>query len=309
MLRRAIAVLAAASALLLAGCSSGPADPASTQIAASGAIANVSVIGEPWVEPTVTIGDISGLGATMEREVVSGGAGAAIGPDSLVIASAVVYDAASKEQQAPYQPLGQVLDMADPNLDAIFRDLFTGVAGGSRIAALIPGDLLGGGAPSGAASSPALIVADVESLEHTAAWGAAQAPTQQLVTLGPDAADGGPGAISIDQAQPAPSELVLDIVKLGDGPAVQEGDAVTLQYRGVLFPSGEEFDSSWSRGIPAQFTTDAVVPGFSQALIGRTVGSRVIAIIPPKLGYRDEPQGSIPADSTLVFVVDILSTH
>lgn len=312
MLRRALATLAAASALLLAGCSGGGAADPAAQSQASSAIANVSVIGEPWTEPTVTIGDISGLGGEVERETVSGGGGRTITASDRVIASAVIYDAATKQPQGPYQPLGQVLDLADPQLEGVFRDLFTGVASGSRIAALIPGQVLAGGTaqPGATPPSPALIVADVEALEHTAAWGAEQAPAQQLATLGPDGADGSPGPLSIDAAQPAPAALVVDVAKLGDGPMVAEGDTVTLQYRGVLFPSGEEFDSSWTRGAPAQFRTDQVVPGFSQALIGRSVGSRVIAIIPPELGYGATGSGqTIPPNATLIFVIDILAAH
>jgi peptidylprolyl isomerase len=49
-----------------------------------------------------------------------------------------------------------------------------------------------------------------------------------------------------------------------------------------------------------------MIPGFAEALDGKTVGSQVLVVIPPDQGYGDQAQGPIPADSTLVFVVDIL---
>ena len=76
--------------------------------------------------------------------------------------------------------------------------------------------------------------------------------------------------------------------------------------------TGEIFDSSWQRGAPATFPTDGVIQGFRDALVGQTVGSQVIAIIPPDLGYGPQggtPDGSIGAEDTIVFVVDILGTR
>jgi FKBP-type peptidyl-prolyl cis-trans isomerase len=87
---------------------------------------------------------------------------------------------------------------------------------------------------------------------------------------------------------------------------VEKGDLVTVQYTGALWTEGTIFDSSWDRGTPAQFTTDQVVPGFAAALEGAQVGSQVVVVVPPAQGYRDQATGSIPANSTLVFVIDIL---
>ena len=63
--------------------------------------------------------------------------------------------------------------------------------------------------------------------------------------------------------------------------------------------------TTWD-GEPASLTLDAVVPGFAQALEGQTVGSQVMVVVPPDSGYGDAAQGEIPANSTLVFVIDIL---
>jgi peptidylprolyl isomerase len=73
----------------------------------------------------------------------------------------------------------------------------------------------------------------------------------------------------------------------------------------VSWTTGEVFDSSWQRGVPASFSTDGVIAGFRDGLVGQTVGSRVIITIPPDLGYGPYEAGS-PASGTIVFVVDIL---
>ena len=83
-----------------------------------------------------------------------------------------------------------------------------------------------------------------------------------------------------------------------------------MQYTGVKWSDGSVFDSSWENGAPASFQTTGVVDGFRQALEGQTVGSQVLVVIPPALGYGE---GEINDDDlvgeTLVFVVDILGTQ
>lgn len=105
-----------------------------------------------------------------------------------------------------------------------------------------------------------------------------------------------------------PTELKIAVLKKGDGVEVVDGDQVTVHYEGINWNTKAIFDESWARGTPSTFATGAVIPGFTQALVGQTVGSQVIVIIPPDLGYG--PQGGrepdIGATDTLVFVIDIL---
>ena len=108
----------------------------------------------------------------------------------------------------------------------------------------------------------------------------------------------------------APKRLVVkDIVK-GSGKTAKAGDAVTVQYVGVDFKTGEQFDASWDRGQPFQFQLGAqsVIPGWDQGVAGMKVGGRRELVIPPDLAYG--PQGQPPAiapNATLVFVVDLVS--
>ena len=105
-----------------------------------------------------------------------------------------------------------------------------------------------------------------------------------------------------------PESLVTKDLEEGTGAGAKAGDAVTVQYVGVNYKNGKEFDASWDRGEPFTFTLGAgeVIPGWDQGVEGMKVGGRRELIIPSELGYG--PAGAppaIPPDETLVFVVDL----
>jgi peptidylprolyl isomerase len=186
---------------------------------------------------------------------------------------------------------------------------------GSRIAVVAsPEDAFGpagGNADIGVAEDDSIVfVLDVVKSYLTQADGAAQLPEAGLpaVVL---AEDGTPGVI-VPSADP-PTDLEVGVLKKGDGDVVEDGAIVTVHYTGVIWDSKTVFDSSWAKGSPAAFvaadgttTEGGVIPGFANALIGQTVGSQIVAVIPPDQGYGDQASDTIPAGSTLVFVVDIL---
>ena len=111
---------------------------------------------------------------------------------------------------------------------------------------------------------------------------------------------------------PPPSHLVSTDVITGTGQAASAGKTVTVNYVGVLYGTGKEFDSSWKNGQPATFPLSAgpggVIPGWVQGIPGMKVGGRRQLIVPPNLAYgaKGSPP-TIPPNSTLVFVVDLLS--
>ncbi|MCU1589423.1 MAG: peptidylprolyl isomerase FKBP-type [Frankiales bacterium] len=107
---------------------------------------------------------------------------------------------------------------------------------------------------------------------------------------------------------PMPCELdVQDIVE-GTGPAAKAGDPLTMKYVGALYSTGKQFDASWDRGQDFPFTLGGgmVIAGWDQGLVGMKAGGRRQLIIPPAMGYGDQPQNGIPASSTLIFVVDLV---
>ncbi|MFJ6213584.1 FKBP-type peptidyl-prolyl cis-trans isomerase [Streptomyces sp. NPDC092296] len=114
--------------------------------------------------------------------------------------------------------------------------------------------------------------------------------------------------ITIPKGEAAPKALRTAVLIKGTGPKVTSGQTIVAQYTGALWSNGHIFDSSWEHGGATAFQigAGAVIEGWDKGLVGQTVGSRVLLVIPPSLGYKDQAQGSIPANSTLVFVIDIL---
>ena len=109
---------------------------------------------------------------------------------------------------------------------------------------------------------------------------------------------------------PAPTKLVIkDIIK-GTGTEAKAGDAVTVNYVGVLYHGGKVFDASWKRNETFPFTLGKgqVIPGWDQGIPGMKVGGRRELIIPAELAYgaKGSPP-TIPPNAPLIFVVDLLS--
>ncbi len=107
-------------------------------------------------------------------------------------------------------------------------------------------------------------------------------------------------------------QLVTNDLIPGTGQAAQAGQTVTVNYVGVLCTTGKEFDSSWKRNQPFTTTltsgTGGVIAGWVKGIAGMRVGGRRELIIPPSLGYgKAGSPPTIPPNSTLVFVVDLLS--
>jgi peptidylprolyl isomerase len=116
--------------------------------------------------------------------------------------------------------------------------------------------------------------------------------------------------ITVPHGARAPSGLVRRLLVRGHGPPVRAGQTVVVQDLGVVWRTGQIFDSSWARGFPESFRLGAgqVIPGWDRGLAGLPAGSRVLLVIPPRLGYGqagDAPDVG-PRD-TLVFVIDILA--
>ena len=102
-----------------------------------------------------------------------------------------------------------------------------------------------------------------------------------------------------------PKQLVVkDLIK-GTGPAAAPTSTVTVNYVGVLYKGGKEFDSSWKRGTTSSFPLSGVIQGWQQGIPGMKVGGRRELIVPASLAYKNRAQPNIPANSTLVFVIDL----
>ena len=102
------------------------------------------------------------------------------------------------------------------------------------------------------------------------------------------------------------SGLQYEIMTPADGAKPTAEQTVEVHYHGTLV-DGTVFDSSVSRGEPISFPVKGVIPGWVEGLQLMTVGSKWKLFIPADLGYGNSPQGPIPAGSTLIFEVELLS--
>lgn len=125
---------------------------------------------------------------------------------------------------------------------------------------------------------------------------------------GPSVELSGPQAI-LDELQQtgAVSALHTYDFTVGTGEEAKNGDLIAVHYTGVL-PDGTVFDSSYDRGEPLVFQLGAgqVIQGWEQGLRGIRVGGRRLIAIPPSLGYGANSIGSIPANATLIFDVELI---
>lgn len=306
----------------LAGCST-PAPSATPSAAAdctpvaSGSISDaVKVTGDSGKLPIV-IFDFPLTAKTTERTVVTAGDGAVVQKGDTVKLQYSILNGATGVNVAG-------TDYTDATLTDFPVDEGKFLAGivktlqcstvGSRVVGVIPpadgfGDQ-GSSAIGIGATDDIVFVADIVSIKPPAdpplpkANGADQPPTDGFpaVTL---AADGRP-TVTIPDSAP-PTELKIALLKKGDGAQVADGAQVVVHYEGINWNTKEIFDESWAKGQPATFGTGQVIPGFSKALVGQSVGSQVIVIIPPDQGYG--AAGSPPkigGTDTILFVVDIL---
>ncbi len=111
----------------------------------------------------------------------------------------------------------------------------------------------------------------------------------------------------------APTKLVVQPLIKGTGAVVKAGETITADYVGAVYGTGKVFDSTFAEGKTPFNTPIGVgqlVPGFDAGIVGQTVGSRVLLVLPPDQGYgtAGQPQAGIKGTDTLVFVVDILAS-
>jgi len=271
--------------------------PSAADIAALDA---VTVTGPVGSEPTMEFTQPFTVSAPVTR-LVSDGDGAAIEDGQQVTLQGMSYTGDGERIYSTWEANEPQSFMLGSQLFAPLTPALTGAHVGARVLLANPTQI--GGQPATVLSL--FEVVDAKTIP-VRAEGEAVTPEAGLpaITL---AANGAP-SVEFPDGYTAPEELVVQTLIRGDGPEVTANQTLTVQYTGWLL-DGTEFDSSWSRGEPASFPLQNVIPGWTQGLAGQTVGSQVLLVIPPDLAYGEQATGSIPANSTLVFVVDILAAE
>ena len=110
---------------------------------------------------------------------------------------------------------------------------------------------------------------------------------------------------------PAPDKLVVKDLVVGSGPAAKKGDPLTVNYLGAVAKDGKVIDTSWKDGgsvFPFTLGAGGVIAGWDEGLVGMKVGGRRELIIPPDQAYgaKGSPP-NVPANATLIFVIDLES--
>jgi FKBP-type peptidyl-prolyl cis-trans isomerase len=173
------------------------------------------------------------------------------------------------------------------------------------LAALLAGGLIagcGGGSSSSSSIGVGVENKAAETLAKTEETAVAKTPTSGPLATEPKVTP--PTGV-------APAKLVTKDLIVGTGKEAKSGDTVTVNYVGVLYKGGKEFDASWKRKEPFQFKLGEgqVIKGWDQGVAGMKVGGRRELIIPSSLGYgATGSPPAIPANAPLVFVVDLLGT-
>lgn len=210
------------------------------------------------------------------------------------------YDSGSPER----------LTVDENQLSEVFLDALSGHTIGSRVAVLAPASEAFGetGNPQlGIGNKDTiLVVADLIGIYEPPE--ATDVPASKMPELVIEKGD----PVGFDFSglpKPKPDDdLKRTVLEKGDGETVTQDMTITADYLGQVYKGKKPFDESYS-GQPADFSLSQVVEGWTIGLSGMKVGSRVLLAIPPELGYGDQAQPNIPANSTLYFVVDIVSAQ
>jgi len=248
---------------------------------------------------------------TSQSKIVTEGSGPTFTGNQLVTIDYAVFSSTTGAQLAANKFDGtdsasQVFNSTDTKA---YCDALSGVKQGSVVAFALPA--------SDADPEGSLFVLELRKVYLPHANGSANSPESGFpaVVLAPKTNQ--PGIVQPNFS--APTEFKRSTLITGRGEVVKVKDSITVHYVGWVWSDsiGDPFDSSWlardaqTPASPATFTlsTDNLIPGFVKALEGVTVGSQVIAVMPPSDAYGESGQGSIPPNATLIFVIDVLGIN
>jgi FKBP-type peptidyl-prolyl cis-trans isomerase len=312
-MRRAAALVALPilAAVAVAGCGSSSSSSGS----AAGSNSAVTATGQFGAAPKVTIPAQKAAAALYTKTVIQG-TGAPLTTSESLLGNFVLYDWSG----TTHKLLGSTFSAHTPTLFSgpLLPGLEKALIGqktGSRVLAVIPPkDAFGtqGNSQIGVGGKDTLVFVIDMIQEFNNKSGVTGTQTSNggsgLPTV--TATPGQAPTVAIPSTTPPKTLQVKTLIK-GAGSKVTKGQYLVVQYTGVNWRTKKAFDSSWTRGqpFPTPIGVGQVIKGWDSGLVGQTVGSRVLLVIPPALGYgkTGSAQAGIKGTDTLVFVVDILA--
>jgi len=300
--------------VILAACTSNSPDAPSTRTvrpALSGLDA-ITVGGTEKV-PTVTFKAKPLSVKETTTKVVTPGLGAKLTKSNKIVMAYALYNGKDGKQISSSFGKDKVLvDLSSTTMMAgVVKGLIGQQAGSRFLIGVPPADAFGtkGNAQAGVGPTDTLVFfvhIQSASTPLAKAGGIAVRPKAGLPTAIVDGAE--PAQITVPKTA-APTKLVVQPLIKGGGAVVTKGQSIQVHYTGVRWRDGKKFDASGDRGGPVdiQIGEGKVIPGWDKGLVGQTVGSRILLVVPPADGYgaAGKPPTIGPTD-TMVFVVDIL---
>lgn len=301
IVRRVAALLSVPLLLATAGCSSS----SGSATAAIGTVNSVAVKGPTTAPPTVSFKAPMTFAKTASKVISKGpGTGPVIDKRSLVTVQYVGVNGSDESVFTSSWKSGP----ATFYLDTVVRGFADGLIGdhaGDRVLVCARArdayGLTGNVSSTVRPGDAVIFVVDILKVqpEHATPAGVPKLTYD---------ATGNPAKFTADASTvKAPKRLGVYPVVEGTGPVVRSGDTISVEYFGQIYPDGTVFNP-WT-GEPFDVTLGAgkVIKGWDMGLVGQRVGSRVVLVIPPNLAYGAKKQSQIPANSTLVFTVQIVS--
>ena len=307
----------------LAACSTGAPEASAgcTPVKAGKASDSVEVSGDFGTAPKVKIDAPTSTKTTQRSVVIAGDGDVAMAGYDITVEFSVYNGTTGKSIDATDyadKPVSWTLD--ESLIPGFTKTLECSTAGSRVVGVIAPKDGIAEASLAGlglSADDSLIVVADLLTAKKPAKVEAplpkADGVDQPLPAGFPDIkvsiADDASGTPTLTlPGGPAPTTTQIAVLKKGKGAEVGKGADVIVNYTGMNWATSEVFDSSWQRGKPAPFNTSQVIPGFTQALEGQTVGSQILAVIPPVDAYGTSAGGSTNAlaDQTLVFIIDIV---
>ena len=269
----------------------------------------VSVSGDVGKAPEVTWKSVMEVDKADEKTLVEGDGEKVADGDNVSVNLYIGNGTTKQEAYSTYKTgTPEELKAGDSNVTELLRDLLDGATYGSREAAVAPAeDMFGeaGNPTMGVAGADSLLVV-VDVMEKVVPPKPVETPAAKM----PKVVEKGGKVTGLDFTgvpKPAPDDdLKRTVLKQGQGAAATTESTLKVNYLGMVHGAKTPFDESYSKQ-PAEFALNSVVKGWTYGLEGMKAGARVLLAIPPSLGYGAQAQDNIPANSTLYFVVDVIS--
>jgi peptidylprolyl isomerase len=314
----ATTALLAAVAATLTGCTAANATINGCTPAKSGPVSDAVTVSNNFGKtPTVKIKKPVGTVKTTQRTLIKSGTGKLATKSTQITADIAVYNGTTGKELDSTGFDGKTLPLtvdADHVLVGLAKTLQCTRAGSRVVGVIPPSEAFGKTGSTGVGAKDSIVfIADVVTVKPAAAaplkkaTGTVEAPKAGLPTVAFDAK--GLPTVTVPSTT-APTALQEEVLIKGKGAKVATDSNVIVNYQLLIWRTGKVVtgNDSYASGQTAPFNTGNVVPGFKQALEGQTIGSRILVVIPPALGYgaAGNPQAGILGTDSVIFLVDIL---